>query len=237
MAGEDLLEDDTGTSSTSSTDGPDGKKKKKPLSKGQKIGVAIGLVTIVLFIYEIEKNKSAAATAGASTTSTPVDPQTGYPQGSAEDTAALAAMNGSGSGSGYYGGGSSDGYGSVSTSSGIDPTTGATYASEMGTDPSTGISYSSELASSGTALSTLGTEYSTLQGQFTTLESTLPGGANYVAPVTPATTSKTANPSVLQSANLAKLNQELGKDQAAKKPNTKAIATLKKQITAVTNRS
>jgi hypothetical protein len=146
-------------------------------------------------------------------------------------------MNGSGSGSGYYGGGSSDGYGSVSTSSGIDPTTGATYASEMGTDPSTGISYSSELASSGTALSTLGTEYSTLQGQFTTLESTLPGGANYVAPVTPATTSKTANPSVLQSANLAKLNQELGKDQAAKKPNTKAIATLKKQITAVTNRS
>ena len=88
MAGEDLLEDSgSGDSST----GSGTSKKHKPLSKPQKIGVAIGVLTIILVVVQIERSKSAStATAGAST---PIDPETGYPEGSAEDQAALAAVD------------------------------------------------------------------------------------------------------------------------------------------------
>lgn len=98
MAGEDLLEDDTGT-------GAAAKGKKKPLSKGQKIGLGIGIVTILLIIYQVRKQSAASASSSSATQ--PIDPATGYPSGSAQDQAALQAMQGSSaSGSGYTGGGS-----------------------------------------------------------------------------------------------------------------------------------
>jgi hypothetical protein len=203
MAGEDLLEDDTG-------DGT--KKKHKPLSKGQKIGVAIGVVTIILFIYEIEKNKSNAA--AAVTTTTPIDPQTGYPEGSAQDQAALAQLGGAGATPGYSTG-SDGGYYSPSNP---DPTAGI--------DPSTGQSYSSELTTLGTDFQSLQNSYSTLSQQVATWSST----------GTPTTNPTVPTLSSAQTSTLAKLNQELGKDQAAKKPNTKAITILKRQISAVQHR-
>lgn len=106
MAGEDLDLDESGA------DG--GKKgKHKPLTKGQKIGIGIGLATILLIIYQVKKQSAANASTSAS--SSAIDPLTGYPTGSAQDQAALSSMYsgsastgsypGSGGGGGYYGGG------------------------------------------------------------------------------------------------------------------------------------
>lgn len=196
MAGEDLLEE--GGDSTTNT-APDGKKKHKPLSKGQKIGVAIGVITIVLVIVEIERNKANAATTAASAT-----------PASATDPGAAYEDSGGGGGSGYWSGDS---------------------GGDNGLDPSTGIPYSTELSTLGSEYTNLNSEYTTLQTQWDTI-STAPGPGPDI-PGTPGPKSPTST----QASNLAKLNQELGKDQAAKKPNTKAIATLKKQIAAVQKRS
>jgi hypothetical protein len=221
MAGEDLLEDDTGTGSKT---GPDGKKGKKPLSKGQKIGLGIGLVTIVLFIYQIEKGKAASSSTAASSTA-PIDPTTGYPSGSAQDESALA-----GSGTGGAGGFSSGGGGGFFS----DPSSSAAPATDpfQGVDPSSGQTYASELSTLGSDYSGLQSQYTTLQQAFTTWSST-----GTTTPPTTTTSPVTKAPTSAQAANLAKLNQELGKDQAAKKPNKTAIATLKKQIAAVNKRS
>lgn len=120
MAGEDLLEgDDGGSNDTSPAKG--GKKKHKPLSKGQKIGVVIGVVTIVLVIYQIRKSNAASA----STTSS-IDPATGYPTGSAQDLAALAEQQGTGSAAGGSGSsiGGLSGSGVGTTDTGTTDTSG-----------------------------------------------------------------------------------------------------------------
>ena len=129
MAGEDLLED----GGDSATGGKAG-KAHKPLSKGQKIGVGIGLVTILLIIWQV--HKQSAANAASSSTSTPIDPTTGYPTGSAQDQAALQQMqsSSSGSGSGSYGGGS--GWGGGSSTPATDPVP-ADLTSFFGSLPST----------------------------------------------------------------------------------------------------
>jgi len=146
VAGEDLDED---TSDSSSAPGAAGKKGKKPLNKGQKIGVAIGVVTILLFIYEIKKNSAAtAATAASATTpaAAPIDPQTGYPSGSVQDQNALAAINGTSS-----------------------------YANGNSTGGSYGSSGSGSYGGGGGGMSTLQSEYAALEAQLTTLTSDVNG--------------------------------------------------------------
>ena len=214
MAGEDLLEGDDG--GTNDTDGAPGKKgKKKPLSKGQKIGVAIGLVTIVLFIYEIQKNKSASSSSGAAGTTSTIDPQTGYPSGSAADQAALSQLSGS-SGGGYYGSG---GYYTSPSSSSTDPF--------QGVDPSSGATYASEL-------NTLGSDYSGLNAQLTTLEQQAATWSSTGNTTTPGS----SGPTAAQKANLSHLEAELSKDRKINTPSAKAAVTrLNKQITAVKARS
>lgn len=220
MAGEDLLEDSgSGDSST----GSGTSKKHKPLSKPQKIGVAIGVLTIILVVVQIERSKSAStATAGAST---PIDPETGYPEGSAEDQAALAALE-SGSGAGSSGGG--DGGGG---DGGVDPATGQTYSSEIGAlgadysnagiDPATGVSYSSEL-------STLGTNYTNALGDITSLQQEF---TQYQQSVKTPAAGKTP------SQNLANLESQLARDEkGTSKGDVANRATLKKQIAAVKSR-
>lgn len=157
MAGEDLLEDGGDSSSAEKP-----VKGKKPLSKGQKIGVGIGVVTIVLFIYEIQKSKNAAA--ASATTTAPIDPQTGYPSGSAQDQAALAQMGNASGAYGYQGQGS---YGSY-------PSTGAT-STTSGQDPVTGMTYSAEIAANAGGISTLQSDFTQLQGSITSLTSDVQG--------------------------------------------------------------
>jgi hypothetical protein len=214
MAGEDLLEGTDG--GANDTRGKKG--KKKPLSKGQKIGVVIGGITILLVLVQIERSKASAGTS-ATTATAPIDPTTGDPSGSAADQAALAAMQSaagsSGGGGGYYDSGSSD----------------------SGTDPATGASYSSEISANATAWSALGPEITALEAQVSSLSSNPgpPGPPGPAGPPAPASHGATS----LQSANLANLEAELKRDQTGKAtPNkTKAIATLNKQITAVKGRS
>jgi hypothetical protein len=209
-----------------------GKKPKKPLSKGQKIGVVIGVVTILLVVVQIERSKASTAAAASPASSTPIDPQTGFPEGSAQDQAALSQI-GSSAGAGGLGSGGG-GYYSV-------PTSSATQTDPFqGTDPSTGLSYASEISSNTTGISTLQQEWSS---EFSTLSTEIAGISTTqtqpgTSPAGPRPTGPTAvAATAAQVSTLAKLNQELGKDQAAKNPNKTAIATLKKQITAVTKRS
>jgi hypothetical protein len=113
MAGEDLDLDETG-----SEGGKNG--KRKPLSQGQKIGIGIGIVTILLIIYQVRK-QSAANAAASSSSSAAVDPLTGYPSGSPQDQQALASMYSASASTGSYPG--SGGGGTVSggvSSSGSD---------------------------------------------------------------------------------------------------------------------
>ena len=121
MAGEDLLEGDDGGSNDTSGGGKKG--KHKPLSKGQKIGLAIGVVTILLIIYQVRKQNAANAAASGSAASAATDPLTGYPAGSAEDQAALAAMYGQSAPSSGSSSGGTDTTGGVT---GTAPTTGQT---------------------------------------------------------------------------------------------------------------
>lgn len=224
MAGEDLdLGDDGGTNDT----GKGGKgKKHKPLSKGQKIGVAIGAVTILLIVFQIKKGSSSSSS--STTASAPIDPQTGYPTGSAEDQAALAQISASQSGAtAADGGGGSGGY--------YDSGGGG----DSGTDPATGVSYSSEF-------STLGAEVTSYQNQIAAWESQAastfysssnPPPSPAPAPTTTSTTSTTTGPTAADRAKLASLNAELTKDTTgANKGSTGAkanIPVLKKQIAAV----
>lgn len=230
MAGEDLLEGDDGGTNDTSSSAKGSKKKHKPLSKGQKIGVAIGLITILLVIIQIEKSKAATtAAAGSTSSSTPIDPQTGYPEGSAEDEAALAAIN---AGSTTSSGGDS----------GIDPSTGQTYDSEIqgeSIDPSTGLSYSSELSTDSGLLSTLGTEVTSYQNQITTLinDQATDYNANNPPPA-PTNTNTPKSPTASQSATLTNLQSELNKDsQGTTKGDKASVVTLQKQIAAVKARS
>jgi len=139
MAGEDLLEGDDGGSNDSSAKG---KKGKKPLSKGQKIGLGIGLATIVLVIYQIKKGSASSAAAGTTTAAAATDPATGYPSGSIQDQQALASMNGTssanGGSSGAYGGYGS--YGSSSTGGGYNTDPAVTSALNTLTSDVQGIS-------------------------------------------------------------------------------------------------
>lgn len=228
MAGEDLdLGDDGGANDTAGAKG----KKHKPLSKGQKIGVAIGAITILLVIVQIERSKSAsAATTTATTSSTPIDPQTGYPSGSAADQAALAQMASAADqgsyGSGYYG---SDGTG------------GSSSSLDTGTDPSTGASYSSEIAANSGALSTLGTDFQTLENQFSSLQGEVVPPATSTETTTPLAPTVAPSSSVgltpAQQTKLSSLNAQLAKDEASKTKGAKAnVPVLKKQITAVESR-
>ena len=222
----DLLDSGGGGGDAPTTE-PDGKKAKKPLSKGQKIGVVIGVVTILLVIVQIERSKSSST---AAATSSPIDPTTGDPAGSAADQAALAQLGQEqAAGGGSYGGGGS--YSDGSSPTGYDTST------VSGTDPSTGLSYSAEIASNASGISTLQdtitTDFSTITSEITGLSTTQPQ-----TPVTPPTLQRSTGPTAAQTATLAKLNQELGKDQAGTSANDKkATATLKKQIAAVTKRS
>jgi hypothetical protein len=216
MAGEDLLEGSDGGSND--TDAKS-KGKKKPLSKGQKIGVIIGGVTILLVIVQIERSKASASTAATTSTTAPIDPTTGYPSGSPEDQAALANMGSSGGGGSGY----SSGYGS-STDPSVDPSTGASYSSEIGANT--------------TALSTLGTDFTALENQFSTLQGEVVPPPSQTPP--PSSTPPPAHgATALQSANLANLEAELKRDSTGKKTPTKtaAIKRLNTQITAVKARS
>jgi hypothetical protein len=116
----------------------------------------------------------------------------------------------------------------------------------MGTDPSTGASYSSELAAGSTAYTTLGNEYATLENQFTTLQGEFTTYQNQVAPTPPPTPPPTPTPpphpatvpSALQSSNLTNLTAELKKDSQGTTAGDKAsVITLDKQIAAVKARS
>lgn len=158
MAGEDLLESGGDSSSDTAATGKD--KKHKPLSKGQKIGVAIGVITILLVIWQIKKSQASSATTG--TTTTPIDPQTGYPEGSAEDQAALAQIANAGS------------YGNQGIGSQAYPDTGTTTTSS-GVDPSTGLSYSAEIASNASGIGTLQSEFQQIQTSLTSLTSDVQG--------------------------------------------------------------
>jgi hypothetical protein len=78
-------------------------KKFMGLSKNQAIIVAIGGAGVVFLVYRHYSAASAAAAASNTAASTAddtgdIDPETGYPYGSAQDTAALAALNESGTG-------------------------------------------------------------------------------------------------------------------------------------------
>lgn len=227
MAGEDLLEgDDGGANDTADTKGA---KKHKPLSKGQKIGAAVGIVTILLVIYQIKKSEAATSTASA-TASAPIDPQTGYPEGSAEDQAALAAIQSSGGAGSMYssGGGGWTGDTSSTDTSGLDPSTGATYSSELST---LGTNYTSLE----TALSALQGDFTSYQGQTAIPTPTVPTPNGTPGPTAPA---PTTSPSAVQSANLANLEAELKKDSAGTTAGDKAsVKTLNKQIAAVKARS
>lgn len=71
-------------------------------------GTAV-IAAILGYAYYRHKQNAAAGTTTADTTQATTDPATGYPSGSPEDTAALAAQAGGGYGSaggGYYGSGS-----------------------------------------------------------------------------------------------------------------------------------
>jgi hypothetical protein len=78
-----------------------GKQSKKTV-----VLVAVGAGVFVLYMY-MRRSKSATA----ASVSAPIDSATGYPSGSPQDLAALAAQSGSG------------------TSSNLDPATGAVYGS------------------------------------------------------------------------------------------------------------
>jgi hypothetical protein len=235
MAGEDLLEGaDGGTNDTTGAKG----KKHKPLSKGQKIGVAIGAITILLVVYQIKKGQ--ASSSSSTTASAPIDPQTGYPAGSAQDQAALAqiaASQSAASSAGQYGTGGGGG----SWSGGSDGS-----SSSSGIDPSTGQSYSSEIAANNTALSSLGQDYTTLEQQWSSFTSN-PGQSGGVGEETPGNptgaigpaTPAAPTPTATQSANLVKLEAELNRDEQGTPTagKTASITTLNKQITAVKNRS
>jgi hypothetical protein len=230
VAGEDLLEGtDGGSNDTGSASGP-GSKKKKPLSKGQKIGLVIGLVTIALVVIQIERSKSAASSA-ATSTSTPIDPETGYPEGSAQDQAALANLAAQSGGGSYGAQGGSDGYGSSDSSGASD------------TDPATGISYSSEIGTINGTLGTLGTDLTGLESQFSTFQSDVPPATTPsttpTAATTPTTTttsptsSSTANPALNTTlANLAKDEAAAAKDPTAK--NTAAVKALTERVSQIT---
>jgi hypothetical protein len=221
MAGEDLLEGTDG--GANDTDAKKG--KKKPLSKGQKIGVAIGATTIVLVLVQIERSKGAAST--STSTTTPIDPLTGDPEGSAADQAALSAMQ---NGTGSSGDGAGGGYYS-SPSSGSD---------DGGTDPATGATYSSEIAGLVTANSALGTDFTNLEAQWSSLSSNPnPPATGTTPPPTSTTPAAPHGASPLQSANLANLEAELKRDQTGKPTanKTRAVKTLNKQIAAVKARS
>jgi hypothetical protein len=237
MAGEDLLEGTDG--GTNDTDAKGGKgKKHKPLSKGQKIGAAIGAITILLVVYQIKKGQ--ASSAASTTSSAAIDPQTGYPVGSAQDQAALATLNGTSAAQGYgsYSGGGGGGGGYYSGGSSTD----------SGTDPATGQSYSSELSSIGSEYTTLGNEYNSLQTEFSTWSSSPPAGTQPPAPTPPTGTptgtvvkgvagGKTG-PTVSSSQNLANLNATLKRDEQGNTAGDKAsVVTLNKQIAAVKARS
>jgi hypothetical protein len=75
-------------------------KKFFGLSKNQAIIVAIGGAGVVFLVYRHYQsaNSAAASTNSAADTSADIDPETGYAYGSAQDTAALAALNDSGTG-------------------------------------------------------------------------------------------------------------------------------------------
>ena len=210
MAGEDLLESG-GDSSPSESDTKG--KKKKPLSKGQKIGVGIGVVTILLVIWQIKKSQAANA---SSTTTAPIDPQTGYPSGSAEDQAALAQL----SGGGLYGNQGSGTYGAD---------TGQT-STVSGNDPVTGMTYSAEIAQNAGGISTLQSDFTQLQGSITSLTSDVQGlstNANqtyqqpYQSNPTPTPTSTTPTPTPTPTSHLPTLATAEAR-----------IATTKKDIAA-----
>lgn len=80
--------------------------------------------------YLLYRSRQNAAAAASSSASTPVDPLTGYPQGSAEDQAALAAQQSAAYGSGFGGGGYGFGGGTYPIYSGgsqVGTTTGVSY--------------------------------------------------------------------------------------------------------------
>jgi Fibronectin type III domain len=80
----------------------------KGLSKGQKVAVGVGGAVVVFMVYR-SYSKAKAASASASTATDPnatdpnanIDPTTGYPYGSVQDTSALASGVGAGAGTGY----------------------------------------------------------------------------------------------------------------------------------------
>jgi Fibronectin type III domain len=73
--------------------------------------VVLGIVGIAWYRHEKNAAASSAGNTAAAASSTPIDPETGYPEGSPEDEAALAQLN-----SGYYG--SSEEEGTIAGSGG-----------------------------------------------------------------------------------------------------------------------
>jgi hypothetical protein len=211
---------------TDDSSSPASGKKKGKVSKGMKISILIGIITIFLFIYQIRKSQSASTTTAAT------DPQTGYPAGSAQDEAALASLgSAAGSGSSYDSG------------TGTDTTTGTTTTSDpfQNIDPGTGASYASELETANGMLSTLGTDYAGLETAYSTLASevTQPSG------VTPpgGSVGTTIGPSTItglstaQQTALTTTQSNLTKDESlpVSAKNTAAIKALQQRVGQITS--
>lgn len=82
--------------------------------------VAAGALGYIWIRHRNASASSAASSTGGASTSTGIDPQTGYPYGSPEDTSALAQLDGT-----------SAGYGVGDQLDQIDPSTGETYGEEL----------------------------------------------------------------------------------------------------------
>jgi hypothetical protein len=179
---------------------------------------------LVAVIAYVRSKKSG--TSSSSTSSSAIDPSTGYPAGSAEDTAALQA---------------------AATDSTIAATAPATTSTTTGDGSSTGYSgdgggggYGSEIL---TAIDGLQT---TLTGM--TLTDTAPPSTTSTPPsttspppgitFTPLAPATPQPPTAAQTQNLTNLEAELKKDSAGSTAGDKAsVVTLNKQIAAVKARS
>ena len=123
------------------------------LSKGQKVAVGCGGAVVVFLVYRSYSKAKAAAgssSAGASDGQSGIDPATGYPYGSAEDTAALAAQSGSIDPATGYPYGSPEDEAAVAAQSGVatgagdgyDPAAGYYNSVPAGTQPATNAAWS-----------------------------------------------------------------------------------------------
>ena len=138
-----------------------GAKAKKGKKKTKPAVIAAGVIAAVVVYYLYSKHQANIAA-----TSSSIDPATGYPYGSAQDTAALAAAaDSANAGTGTTSTGTTTSSDPLQT---VDPnsSSGETYAQEIasaasgGIDPATGQTISSEIGATTTALAGLETQIS-----------------------------------------------------------------------------